>query len=1448
MATPDVRVRLTAEGVAEVVAALKRIQSESAKTTAAQGGIAAKFADFRNTLRGVQAAVAAVGLGVAVASFTNFIKRTSDAAEQLDRMRQLAALSAADVSVLSLQADRSGVSIETLSRATGRFIRGVQDGSPDVVQGLKAIGLSFENLRGKEVGEQLDIVSRRFAEIPESGARTNAFLEIFGERAGQLLPLFNDLGKKGFAVAREEAEQLGLVLEGNLVAAADQVGDDLGDIGKQIQTISVRIVGNLGPAVSTALDVVKRNLGENAKAWDTYGKFVGQVVAALILALEHVTDISLTLLEKAKATAIAIGIITDLIVKGQFEAVSFAVTQTNKAFDQIDEEFERRQKRRIDAARNITSGRFIEPTPATPAGEDVDVRDQRQAQARLAAARAAAENELKITQARIAAQEAEEKRLVDQSIVSLETYYARRRALQKQAFEAEIKQLEERRKAELQDPDVERGRRAASTTDAEIAKLRIARSEDNRKTAFEEQEAIAKNEQIQVEALQRIREARGQDHLNVLEQIRIEAEALERSLRLSGVSETGARTQRDNFTETLTRRAEFEERARRASVEMERLEEQRATIQQQINAGLLSEAEGQKRLVELDKERLPELKRIAAELLTAAEATGNPELIAQAQSFKVALGEIEAAVEASSNVIARVGVTAEDAFAGELADAFDTAGDSAENFLDRVLNVAGGVVAAVRRMLSEIIATGIVSFLAGLFRGIDPSTGAARGAGAFGPGFADGGRVQRRAVGGRILRRAAGGSIAGAGHRAAPSGSAIEIHGSAAPMPAPRLRRVPLWQRLAGGGRTLERVQASAVDSREVLEDENQDTLRMRRIQRRAQGGLIEDLSSSVVARHGRTEHARTKKEVSSQVAELNLERERIQQQVTSGRISRLQGDERIAELDVAYARIQRKAEGGLVQDTEASTTTSRHTRSVQTEQLAALDLERQRVETEVATGRITDTQASEQLLEIDRRRVQIQRRAQGGLIEDLALQHFEATRAYEQTRLAEEISSEIAAVNVQRRRVQQQVTAGTISEFEGNQKIAELDETFLRVQRRAEGGLILEEDQATVASEVRRVAQSRRAAFETEVDLAELALERRRLDQDLRAGVITEFQRQEEISNARRQIIQRRAQGGLILEVANATSQQSLGREFHRATTSETFEVAAEVAALNLARRRIQERTVRGEISEQDAREEILSLDVSRAKSIRQAQGRETFASLSHDVDATLRELEASRERIERQTAVELITESDRRDQLLELNRSRTTLSGIQRRASGGLIKGPGTGTSDGIAGELPVDSFVMKAAAVRRPGVLGWLQSLVRGRDRSVAGVPRETSQVPVLVSDGEFWVGPEVTRDPVVLRALQDVNLGHSLTMAVKPFHLAGGGLVASALGGTGGAGGAGGAGGPGASGSFTARVELDLAEGLTTRTIERTFEGQQGDKLILRALQRNPKAARAALGRG
>ena len=125
---------------------------------------------------------------------------------------------------------------------------------------------------------------------------------------------------------------------------------------------------------------------------------------------------------------------------------------------------------------------------------------------------------------------------------------------------------------------------------------------------------------------------------------------------------------------------------------------------------------------------------------------------------------------------------------------------------------------------------------------------------------------------------------------------------------------------------------------------------------------------------------------------------------------------------------------------------------------------------------------------------------------------------------------------------------------------------------------------------------------------------------------------------------------------------------------------------------------------------------------------------------------------------------------------------------AGGGLVRGPGTGTSDSIRARISDWEFITRAAVVRQPGVLEHLRELNREGARALGATPHVV-QVPAA--------------------------------------RFAGGGLVEAG----------------GSSGEvLNGQLSIGLEDGLVLREME-TPEGQ---RVLVNSVSENRRAIRAALG--
>jgi hypothetical protein len=114
---PDVRVRLSAEGQAEVMAAFKRIQQEADRTKKAGGGGAAGVDKLTGALGGLKSMLGGLAAGAALAGIVALTKQSLDLADSLSKLNLKTGISTETLSTLSFGARTAAVSRKPCRRA-----------------------------------------------------------------------------------------------------------------------------------------------------------------------------------------------------------------------------------------------------------------------------------------------------------------------------------------------------------------------------------------------------------------------------------------------------------------------------------------------------------------------------------------------------------------------------------------------------------------------------------------------------------------------------------------------------------------------------------------------------------------------------------------------------------------------------------------------------------------------------------------------------------------------------------------------------------------------------------------------------------------------------------------------------------------------------------------------------------------------------------------------------------------------------------------------------------------------------------------------------------------------------------------------------------------------------------------------------------------------------------
>lgn len=157
-------------------------------------------------------------------------------------------------------AERTGTSVDAVGSAIKRLTRNIyeaENGNKKVTDGFNLIGVSVDQLKGKDVEEQFKLVAKAINEISDPSARSAAAVRILGKSAADLMPYLKDIDKYS-----KEAEERGIISK-EAIKSAETLKDNFSDISNYIGYL----VSETG-----VFDKMAVGIKNASEAWNEYKK------------------------------------------------------------------------------------------------------------------------------------------------------------------------------------------------------------------------------------------------------------------------------------------------------------------------------------------------------------------------------------------------------------------------------------------------------------------------------------------------------------------------------------------------------------------------------------------------------------------------------------------------------------------------------------------------------------------------------------------------------------------------------------------------------------------------------------------------------------------------------------------------------------------------------------------------------------------------------------------------------------------------------------------------------------------------------------------------------------------------------------------------------------------------------------------------------------------------
>jgi hypothetical protein len=277
---PDINVRLTADGVQDVVNAFRRVQQEAKSTREETGLLGQAWAQMGEL-------IPVVTIGVAIEKMVEMGKRALESAVSIGKLAEKTGASVGTLSVLVMAAHDVGVAQDEVSTSLVKLARNQEQatqGSTKSKLAFQSLGISMADIKSKNPADLFVEIAQKLQQMPDGATKAAASMQLFGKSGANLIPVLNELGANGgFDEAKDKAQRLGLYLSDDFVAQAKAGEEALKNMEDVTNGFAMQFMAGFIPEASKAMNDFSASVSSGGtSAFKEFGDFVGNVGRGII--------------------------------------------------------------------------------------------------------------------------------------------------------------------------------------------------------------------------------------------------------------------------------------------------------------------------------------------------------------------------------------------------------------------------------------------------------------------------------------------------------------------------------------------------------------------------------------------------------------------------------------------------------------------------------------------------------------------------------------------------------------------------------------------------------------------------------------------------------------------------------------------------------------------------------------------------------------------------------------------------------------------------------------------------------------------------------------------------------------------------------------------------------------------------------------------------------------
>jgi len=171
---------------------------------------------FGQQMRGMSRMLPGIGGALSVAALGRGLREAARHGNQLENLSRQMSLSVEAVQAYQFGLEEAGLSINDLQRVTDRLTRSQEEalaGNTNLAQSFGRLGISMDQVRGKNTEQLLSLVSQRMGEMEGDAAAAAASTQILGRKSIRLRQALIDLNKDGVEALIQSYKDMGVIID-----------------------------------------------------------------------------------------------------------------------------------------------------------------------------------------------------------------------------------------------------------------------------------------------------------------------------------------------------------------------------------------------------------------------------------------------------------------------------------------------------------------------------------------------------------------------------------------------------------------------------------------------------------------------------------------------------------------------------------------------------------------------------------------------------------------------------------------------------------------------------------------------------------------------------------------------------------------------------------------------------------------------------------------------------------------------------------------------------------------------------------------------------------------------------------------------------------------------------------------------------------------------------------